>query len=101
VRYVRYYPAPSTRRRGRARADAAQAIGLQADWRPARAFTSEDFAFMLTAPARGLPLAGPGPRRSGPGRRAQPAPPVLRLQRRRAAAGRALVLRSSAAQPDE
>ncbi len=88
VTYHRYYPATvNSAAEAQLALRAAEVAGLKASVAPRPAFTSEDFAFMVRAAARRLPLARPGRRRT------PAAPPLLRLQRRRAAARRALVLR--------
>ena len=94
VTYHRYYPATvNSEAEAQLALQAAEAAGLQASVAPRPAFTSEDFAFLLRERPGAYLWLGQGVRG---GRRTPAAPPLLRLQRRRAAARRALVLRGRA-----
>ena len=92
--YTRYYPATMNSAAEAALAlEAAAAAGLQASVAPRPAFTSEDFAFLLRERPGAYLWLGQGRAAPGDGRRTPAAPSLLRLQRRRTALRRALVLR--------
>jgi amidohydrolase len=89
VTYHRYYPATvNTEVEVRLALQAAEAAGLQRDAGASAGVHLRGLRLHAAPAAWRLPLARPGRRRT------PAAPPLLRLQRRRAAARRSLVLRS-------